>query len=347
MVLKGLRVLDFSQYLPGPYASLRLADMGAEVIKIERPGGDPARHLSKGVIFRANNRSKQTVSLHLKKQADYERAIQLIQSSDIIIESFRPGVMGKLRLDYETIKAIKSEIIYCSISGYGQDSPLSQLGSHDLNYMALSGILSQLKDTNGRPIHPTTTLADYVGGITASEAILAAYVNKLKTGKGHYIDIALLDALISLQTNHVLYDAEQISKKGIPEVTGENISYHIYETMDGRYISIAALEKQFWDAFCKWAGKENWTDAHLSPAVDSNLVYQEVKACFLSYSFSEWCKIAMEVDACLAPILTIEELRFHPHVKHRKLIFDAEWGDRQVRTTPFKKTNFTSPPIVI
>lgn len=347
MVLAGIRVLDFSQYLPGPYASLRLAEMGAEVVKIERPGGDPARFLSKGIVFRANNRNKQHITLQLKKQVDYKRALHLIESAHIIIESFRPGVMKRLRLDYETIKHKKPDIIYCSITGYGQESPLSKMGSHDLNYMALSGMLSQMKDTIGKPILPTTTFADYIGGIAASEAILAAYIQQLKTGKGKYIDLAILDALVGLQTNHVLYEAEKISSCGIPEISGENISYHLYETKDGRYVAIAALEKKFWENFCQWAGKPDWVAAHLSSAMDTNKVYEEVKTYFRSYTFSEWLKIAMEVDACLAPVLEMEEIRTYPYMKHRDLIYGTNDGELFVRTTPFKQRDLNSPSIML
>lgn len=346
-MLSGLRVLDFSQYLPGPYASLRLAEMGAEVTKIERPPGDPARFLSEGVVFRANNRNKKSLLLQLNDKNDHERVRQLIEKTDVIIESFRPGVMKKFGLDYDAVKVLNPSIIYCSLTGYGNDSPLAQLGSHDLNYMALSGVLSQLSDSNGKPVHPTMTISDLVGGIAASEAILAAYIHQLKTGEGAYIDVALLDMVIGLQTTHLLYEQEGLSKKGIPEINGSNISYHLYETKDGRFVSIAALEPKFWQAFCEWANKQEWLDAHLSPANEDNPVYKEIQECFKSYLLKEWLEIAMKVDACLAPVLSIEELQHHPHMKKRGIIFDAEWGDRQVRTTAFKNNRFSSPPGVV
>lgn len=339
-MLTGMRVLDFSQYLPGPYASLRLAEMGAEVTKIERPSGDPARHLSNGVVFRAHHRHKKNLFIQLNDEKEREQVIQLINSTDVLIESFRPGVMQKFGLDYDSVKKIRPSIVYCSLSGYGNNSPLAHLGSHDINYMAYSGMLSQLIDDNGKPVHPTTTLSDLVGGIAASEAILAAYIHQLKTGKGTYIDVAILDMMIGLQTNHLLYEQEGLSKNGIPEINGSHICYHIYGTKDGRYVSIAALEPKFWLAFCQWAGKKAWIDAHLSQTTDDNPVYQEIKELFRSYTFNEWKDIAMKVDACLAPILSIDELASYPHMQKRRLIFQDEKGDRQVRTTPFERNCF-------
>ncbi|MBA4536542.1 CoA transferase [Bacillus aquiflavi] len=345
-MLNGIRVLDFSQYLPGPFASLRLAEMGAEVIKIEPPHGDPARQLSEGVVFRANNRNKQSKTFNLKDSLEKNELKKLIQTADVLLESFRPGVMKKHGLSYEEVKAFHPTVIYCSLSGYGHDSPLAHLGSHDLNYMALSGVLTHFSDHSGRPVHPTTTLADLVGGTVASEAILAAIIKKLRTGDGAYIDLAITDMMVGLQTNHVLYEKEKISKKGIPEIDGSNISYHLYETKDGRYISIAALEMKFWKEFCIWAGKERWIEAHLSAANETNAVYHEVKAFFKTYTFEQWLKFSMEVDACLAPVLSIEELPHHPHVKKRELIFEPQWGDRQVRVTPFKNSHTNRPPML-
>ena len=159
-MLEGVKVIDFSHYLPGPFASLRLADLGAEVIKIEPKTGDMMRKLADDCIFEANNKNKRSIALDLKNAQDFQAVQQLICQADVVIESFRPGVMKRLGLSYEDVYALNPSIVYCSISGYGQHSRYASLGSHDLNYMAITGVLAQLKDQSGRPVHPAITLAD-------------------------------------------------------------------------------------------------------------------------------------------------------------------------------------------
>ena len=192
-MLKGIKIADFTQNLPGPYATLRLADLGAEVIKIEPPTGDHARYplekdQKENYLFRSMNRNKKSLALNLKNEEDKEVALEIIRKSDVLIESYRPGVMERLGLGYEDIRAIHPTIIYCSLSGYGQEGSMHQLGSHDLNYMALSGVLAQLKDNTGKPIQPTITFADLIGGTSATEAILAALFNRERSGNGSYLD---------------------------------------------------------------------------------------------------------------------------------------------------------------
>jgi len=177
-MLEGIKIIDFTNYLPGPYATLRLADLGAEIIKVEPPEGDPARNtgISKqgsGLVFLANNRQKKSITLNLKEKDGVETALKLIAHADVLIESFRPGVMEKLGLGFKAVQKVKPDIVYCSISGYGQKGLLSKLGNHDLNYMAVSGVLAQLKDKQGKPVHPSITIADYLGGFAANERILA------------------------------------------------------------------------------------------------------------------------------------------------------------------------------
>ncbi|WP_269801481.1 CoA transferase [Planococcus sp. MB-3u-03] len=161
--LTGLRVLDVTYYVPGPFAGMRLAELGADVIKIEPPAGDPSRGMGGGLVHSAHNAGKQIVQLDLKSKSGKREMLELVRSADAFIETFRPGVMKKLGLDYESVKEHKGDIVYCSLSGYGQTGELAHLGSHDLNYLALSGALDQLRDKVGRPVHPTNTLADYTG----------------------------------------------------------------------------------------------------------------------------------------------------------------------------------------
>lgn len=341
-MLKGIRVLDFSIYLPGPYATMRLADLGAEVIKVESPTGDPARITGKE-LFLANNRNKKSICLDLKKGDDQQIALHLICQSDVIIESFRPGVMERLGLGYENIKIRKPDIIYCSLSGFGQNSSMSAFGSHDLNYMSLSGVLSQLKDGKGKPVHPTTTFADLIGGISANEAILAALYQRGQTGQGQYLDISLTDVMISLMGNHVLIEKETGFQHGVTLLGGEIVNYAIYETCDHRYVSLAALELKFWKNFCVGVGKEEWISAHLSKTEESNEIFKELVQLFKSKPLQEWTTFSLEVDCCLTPVLEVGELSSHQYINERELLVNLN-GITQVKTQVTSSLEEAAPP---
>ena len=348
-MLNGIKVIDFTNYLPGPFATLRLAELGAEIIKVESPEGDPARNTGvlkgdTGLVFLANNRQKRSISLNLKEKADLETALSLIGHADVIIESFRPGVMEKLGLGYEAVRQVKPDIIYCAISGYGQKGPLSKLGNHDINYMALSGVLSQLKDHQGRPIHPSITLADYLGGFAANERILAGLVSKLMTGKGSYHSISITDQLVSLLGSHVLVEKETGEGSGINVLNGSIISYAIYETKEQRYMCLAALEPKFWKNFCQAHGREDWIGAHFSRTEAPNPVYQELINLFKTKTFFEWIEFAQAVDCCMAPVLEVGELSENPYFKEKELIFASSWGDYQVKMHSDLELPLIAPP---
>jgi alpha-methylacyl-CoA racemase len=348
-MLKGVKVIDFTNYLPGPYATLRLAELGAEIIKVEPPEGDPARHagISKqgsGLVFLANNRQKKSISLNLKQKEGVDTALKLIATADVVLESFRPGVMEKLGLGYEAVHKVKPDIVYCSISGYGQKGLLSKLGNHDINYMALSGVLAQFKDQTGKPVHPSITVADYLGGYAANERILAGLVLRALTGKGSYHSISITDQLVSLMGNHVMVEKETGSGTGITVLNGSIVSYALYETRDGRYMSIGALEPKFWSNFCKANGHEEWSRSHFSKTEESNPVFQEITALFKSKSFYEWIDFAQKVDCCMAPVLEIGELFDNPYFKEKELIFASSWGDYQVKMHSDINQKSIAPP---
>ncbi|MFS0862503.1 CaiB/BaiF CoA transferase family protein [Fredinandcohnia sp. 179-A 10B2 NHS] len=312
MYLKGRTVLDFSQYIPGPYAALRLADFGATVIKVEPPNGELARAKmgppdEQGIVFEANNASKQSITVNLKSEGGLERAFELIKSADVLIESFRPGVMKRLGLDYESVSKANEKIIYCSISGYGLVGKEATLGSHDINYLSLTGVLSQLKDHKGRPIHPSLTLADHLGGMAASESILAALFARGQTGRGTYIDVSLVDALLGLMNNHFVLAHKTGKQNGITALAGTIVSYAIYETSDHRYVSLGALEKKFWENFCNACEKPEWIKTQYSYANLENPTFMELTNLFKSKTLAEWSEFAEEVDCCLAPVLEATE----------------------------------------
>ncbi|ANB59773.1 CaiB/BaiF CoA transferase family protein [Anoxybacteroides amylolyticum] len=320
-MLEGVKIIDFSHYLPGPFASLRLADLGAEVVKIEPKTGDMMRKLADDCIFEANNKNKRSITVDLKNAQDADAVRQLISEADVIIESFRPGVMKRLGLGYEDVYALNPAVVYCSISGYGQHSRYASFGSHDLNYMALTGMLAQFKDESGRPVHPTITLADLIGSMHAVEQIIAALYARERTGKGRYIDIALVDGLLSMMTNHFVVEHYTGQKNGIPVLAGTILSYHLYETKDGRYMALAALEPHFWRNFCHAVEKPAWFEGHLSVACDDNPLFLEIKQLFRTKTLQQWIAFAEQVDCCLAPVLETDEAKtWFANNPHRKMI---------------------------
>ncbi|GIM48004.1 CoA transferase [Collibacillus ludicampi] len=362
-MLKGVRIVDFTRYLPGPYATLRLADMGAEVIKVEPPmTGEPARLFGDrfngtGLLYLANNRNKKSVTINLKEKEGQEISFQLASRADVVIEGFRPGVADALGIGYERLKQVSPNLIYCSLTGYGQTGPMRDQAGHDLNYMALSGVLSQLRDREGNPIQPGIQFADLIGGIAASEAILAALVKKGLTGEGAYLDISLTDTLIGMMTNHAMLQKVNGKEHGFSELGGNLICYFIYETKDGKFISLAALEKKFWENFCRAVHREDWIPEHLSAASKSNRTFAEVKALFKSRTFEEWSEFSRSVDCCMTPVLETSELVHDSYVIEKGLIAEVHsdmWGSLpQVATSAggfsvqdLRSTDMTPPPIL-
>jgi alpha-methylacyl-CoA racemase len=322
-MLDGIKIVDFTNYIPGPFATLRLAEFGADVIKVEAPEGDPARNTGEGYVFNAHNRGKKSIVINLKQTEGKMLALDLLARADVAVESFRPGVMEKLGLGYDAVKKVNPGIVYCSVTGYGRNGGMSDLGSHDLNYMSLSGALSQMKDGTGRPIHPTHTFSDYIGGMAASERILAGLVARGKTGEGSYHCISIADSMASLMANHVLIEKETGFQHGVSVLNGSVIGYGLYETKDGRYVSLGALEPKFWRNFCQAVGREDWLPAHFSKPEDSNPIYHELVDLFKSKPFSAWAEFGIKVDCCLVPVLEAGELAEYPYWREKDFVSPA------------------------
>ncbi|MBO9129040.1 CoA transferase [Bacillus sp. 165] len=317
-MLQGIVILDFSHYLPGPFATMRLADLGAEVIKVEPLHGDLARGFNSEsrALFDANNRSKKSVAINVKHPEGKELALRLIEKADVVLESFRPGVMNKLGLGYEEACKVNPGIIYASLTGYGQNGEFAKFASHDLNFMAVSGVLSQLKDKKGAPIHPKLTFGDEIGGMHASERILAALLQKGRTGRGCYLDISLTDSLIMLMNTHVMLEKQLGKQYGLNALGGNIVSYCIYPTKDNRFVALGAVESKFWTRFCEAAARPDWIQKQYDRACEGESVYEEVKALFAGQSLAFWCQFAKEVDCCLTPVLETEELSESAYTQH-------------------------------
>ncbi|SCM81914.1 L-carnitine dehydratase/bile acid-inducible protein F [uncultured Sporomusa sp.] len=342
-MLSGIKIIDFTRYFPGPFATLRLADWGAEVIKIEDPAGDPARIMdtidgNEGCIFRCNSRGKKSKVFDLKNVQERTKVWELIRGADVVIESFRPGVPKRLGIDYETLKQINPSLVYCSLSGYGQNTSISPLAGHDLNYMAYSGVLDQLTDAADRPIKPNIALADLVGGIAASEAILAGLVQKARTGEGCYLDVSLTESVMALMGLHAAHHSATSEEHGIND---HGIAYHIYETKDGRYVTIGAIEEKFWQNFCQAVNREDLLPGHRTKPEPNNPYYLEMATLFKNRTFGEWAEFAVKVDCCLAPVLKTSELASQKFVQERGFI-EHKWGMNYVATHYMPGRSFLS-----
>ncbi|HLR80728.1 MAG TPA: CaiB/BaiF CoA-transferase family protein [Bacillota bacterium] len=329
MPLQSVRVLDLTRLLPGPYCTMMLADFGAEVIKIEEPKiGDYLRDFepkvdADGAMFHSLNRNKKSVSLDLKSDEGKESFLQFVRQADVVIESFRPGVMKRLGLDYETLQKINPRLIYCAITGYGQTGPYANLPGHDLNFISYAGLLDLMGESDGEPIIPATTIADIGGGaLPATIGILLALFNRQETGRGQLVDISMLDGVISwLQTvlpNYLL--AGEVPQRGQQMLDGGRACYAIYETKDERYLSVGALEPKFWKLFCESIDRKDFIPLLEAPLHEQYRLKYEIQMIISRKTLSEWMEIFSDVEACVSPVLTIDEMVKNPQVLAREMI---------------------------
>jgi crotonobetainyl-CoA:carnitine CoA-transferase CaiB-like acyl-CoA transferase len=332
-LLKELKMLDLSRLLPGPYCSLLLADLGMEVLKIEDPEqGDYARTLGPirkrdSANFLSLNRNKKSMKLNLKINEGKEIFYKLVRSYDIVLESFRPGVMDRLGIGYQELKKRNPGVILCSISGYGQDGPYRERSGHDANYIGLGGVLEITGPQNGDPILPGVQIADIGGGgMMAAIAILAAAIYREKTGEGQFLDISMMDGVVSWLSMHAakyFVDGE-LPKRGEMHLAGRYACYHVYATKDGRYMSFGALEPKFWMNFCEAIGRKDLIYKQFTEGEERLQVIKEIQDLFKTKTQNEWIDFFKDVDACCEPILTFEEVFQHPQVLHRKMVVEYE-----------------------
>ncbi len=329
--LARTRVLDFSQLLPGPYCSRILADYGAEVIKIERlSGGDWLRYVppldpdGEGLLFRALNRGKKSLTLNLKSDQGRAILLQLVETADVLLEGFRPGVMERLGLGYERLAQVNPGLVYCALTGYGPDGPYRERAGHDLNYIGLAGLLDLTGPRDGPPVLPGTLVADLAGALWAAIGILLALLARQGTGRGQRVDGSLLGgALACLPVPLAQYQGGGPIGRGANDLNGGVVCYNVYETQDGKYVTLGALEPQFWAAFCQAVGREEWLGQQFSPAVPGEPAYDEVCALFRSRTRGEWADALSGVDACCEPVHTLEEALASPPIQALGMLTDA------------------------
>jgi crotonobetainyl-CoA:carnitine CoA-transferase CaiB-like acyl-CoA transferase len=350
--LEGIKVLDLSRLLPGPFCTMLLADFGAEVIKVEEPGvGDYLRwwqpRLGPNSAFHVVlNRNKRSLTLNLKTPEGKGIFERLAGSADVVVEGFRPGVMDRLGLGYQSLKGVNPRLVYCAISGYGSSGPRARRAGHDLNYLAMNGVLSY----SGRDSVPTMSgvqIADLGGGgLLAAFSIVTALLARERLGAGQYLDISMADgALIwnCLRWGKYLADGE-IPRPGDDMVNHGFACYNLYETSDGRYMALGALEPKFWQTFCESVGRDDWKEAkHFEPGPHQVALRGEIGELFLQKTQAEWVAHFAAHDCCCEPVLNLDEVMEEPHIRARQMVVDLiheSWGAyRQLGIAPkFSRT---------
>jgi crotonobetainyl-CoA:carnitine CoA-transferase CaiB-like acyl-CoA transferase len=344
--LAGVRVLDLTRLLPGGYATQLLADLGAEVTKIEEPGmGDYARSMppffrTVGQAFLAVNRNKRSVAINLKRAEGREALLRLAEGADVLIESFRPGVMARLGLDYETLRERNPRLVVCALSGYGQDGPYSQRVGHDLNYIGYAGLLAHLQRPGQPPTLPGPQIADIAGGaLMAVAGILAALVGRATAGVGRFVDVSMLDGTFALMP--IL---ASVILNGVPEpqpgdvwLAGALPCYNVYATSDGRYITLGALEPKFWANFCRAVGREDLIEQQFPVEPGGRrAAIEQVAAIIATRTRDEWVSDLGDAEVCLGPVNTITEAIADPQLQARGVVATVNYGEREGEGRAFR-----------
>ncbi|MGC8490499.1 MAG: CaiB/BaiF CoA transferase family protein [Syntrophobacteraceae bacterium] len=344
--LSGLKVLDLTRLLPGPFCSMLLADLGADVIKVEEPGiGDYIRAWTPRIggssgYHTVLNRNKRSLTLNLKKPEGREIFETLAAGADVVLEGFRPGVMAKLGLDFPSLERSNPRLVYCSISGYGADGMYRDKAGHDINYLALSGVLSH--SGIDRPTLSGVQIADLGGGaLMAAFSILAALFARERLGRGQFIDISMTDGALAwncMRWGKFIAGGE-VPAPGDDMLNHGMACYNIYRTRDSRFMSLGALEPQFWKSFCRTAGRPEWdTPLYFQPGAHQKGLIESVTEFFLQKTMAEWIELFRDADCCCEPVLNLDEVMESSLAKDRAMVVDlvhASWGAyRQLGIAP-------------
>jgi alpha-methylacyl-CoA racemase len=341
--LAGVRVLDLTRLVPGPVCTRHLADLGADVIKVEDTGaGDAVPPALRALI----NRNKRGIRLDLKQASGVDALRALARGADVLIEGFRPGVMARLGLGYDTLVALNPRLVYCSLTGYGQSGPDHDRPGHDINYCAEAGVAEQCGNAHG-PALGNLPVADLLGGaMTAAFGILAALFDAQRTGHGRHVDIAMADGALA----HAVMPLATLARQGrthpagADTLTGALACYRIYRTRDGRWLAVGALERKFWDALCDALQRPDWKALHRSGdrEVEQRL-HDELAATFATRDLAEWEAMLHGAGACVSPLRTLDEALADPQFRARGMVLDAEhpdWGRVTHVASPVRMSGF-------
>jgi crotonobetainyl-CoA:carnitine CoA-transferase CaiB-like acyl-CoA transferase len=330
LALEGIRILDMAWLGPGPFCANMLGDLGADVIKIyeahpERRGG-PVMFLFDPTM-QPGFRNCRTMGLNLKAEEGRSIFCDLAKNADVIMEGFRPGVVKRLGVDYDTIKKINPRIVYASLTGFGQNGPYHNLVGHDINYIGIGGLLGLTGPAGGAPVIPGTVIADFAaGGMSSAIGILAALMARERTGMGQFVDMSMTDAVVestSMQISPYLLNG-MVPKKGETMFTGHYPWYNVYETRDGKYISIGALEPWFFANLCELLGCEQLIEHQFAEGEKREEIFKYFRETFLSKTRDEWVAILQQKDTCVAPVYDINELESDPQLIARRMIIEVD-----------------------
>ena len=329
--LTGIRVLDMSRLLPGPYCTMLLADFGAEVIKIEEPGkGDYSRSFPPflkdfGYWHLQLNRNKQSVVLDLKSEEGRNIFLELVKTADVVVESYRPGVLKKLGVDYETASKVNPKIVYCSLSGYGSKGPLAHKADHDLGYLSLAGVTAMSGEADGAPAIPGVLMADMNAALSAGMSIMIALRHAALTEQGQEIDISLFNVAMTLMPGaaSLFFGSGFVAERGNNWLTGAYANYNIYATADGRYVSVGCLEKKFWRNLCIGLGKEELIDM-IDDESNHPYLKEQLAGVFKQKTMREWEEFFTAKDACVTPVLNFKEAVESEQVQANEMVLQVQ-----------------------
>jgi len=327
--LEHLRVLDLSRLLPGPYCTLLFADLGADVIKVEEPGkGDYIRWMppmagdvSSGHL--ALNRGKRSMTLNLKHPDGVATMKRLVRTADVVLESFRPGVMDRLGVGYDALSAENERLVYCALTGYGQDGPYRLRAGHDINYLGYAGVLDIIGEKGGPPVVPGVQIADVGGGgLMAAVGILAALSERERTGRGRFVDISMMDGALSwLQMHAQAYAITGvIPARGTMRLSGGPACYRIYRAADGKFVTVGALEPQFWAALCEALGVPDMIEQQFALEEEQEVMHKRLEEIFVQKTRDEWVAELAHLDACFGPVNDLSEAFEDPQARARDMV---------------------------
>jgi len=341
--LANLHMLDLSRQLPGPFCSTILADLGMDVLGI----GSPTDPFGMGIPFMTRN--KRSMTLNLRRPEGREIFFRLVADADVLLEGFRPGVTQRLGIDYDTLREHNPRLIYCSISGYGQTGPYRDRVGHDVNYLGFAGVLNFIGRSDGPPVIPGVQIADIgAGSLMAAVGILSAVIARQQTGRGQYIDIAMMDGAVLWNVyNVLLHLLGQDPKRGRVQLTGWYPCYAVYETRDGRYVTVGAFEPHFWATLCRHFGREDFIPQQWAEGETRDAMFAVFREGFRSKTLAEWMTELAEAEICFGPVNTMADVLTDPHIRHRAMIVDTAEGP--TLGTPIKLSDtpasLRTPPI--
>jgi crotonobetainyl-CoA:carnitine CoA-transferase CaiB-like acyl-CoA transferase len=337
MNLEDYTVLDLTWLLPGPYGTMLLADMGAEVVKIEEPTrGDYARWIEpevnsteSGALFQSVNRNKKSVTLDLKSDEGHETFLRLAAEADVVFEQFRPGVVDRLGIGYEDVRKINEDIVYCSLSGYGQDGPYSDRVGHDINYVGVSGLLGETVSKDGTfPAVPAYQIADKAGGMFSAFMIVSALLDREAGNGGQYLDISMTDVVTSLSTGQSwrAFMSDELPERERSPAAMEAPCYHVYRTKDGKHVTIAAREEKFWEQLLEELDRTDLREYQFATGDEADYVRGELQSEFEKRTRAEW-EAYLSEETMFAPVNEFGEVFEHPQLRARGMVREMELDD--------------------